>query len=224
MKSVLIVSAILFNSLVYSQYSWTPAVVSLKNGSVLTGEAKIPQVGASFNFGGTEKLNFRTEKKAKKKKFKIQEVDHILFTVTFKERVNGKRIEKTEIETYVPVLIKKRNTSTLLSFMQEVVQGKVSLYGRTVTQNSGAWMPGAGGVNAIPVFIGDWSQHNQLWVCREGKEAELINHVSLFKGFKKRASEYFGDCPSLVNKIEGRAPKKSDLKEIVEFFNSNCGG
>jgi hypothetical protein len=68
MKNALLVGAILFNSLVYSQYSWTPAVVSLKNGSVLTGEAKIPQAGASFNFGGIEKLKFRTERKAKKRK------------------------------------------------------------------------------------------------------------------------------------------------------------
>lgn len=80
MKSVLIVSAILFNSLVYSQYSWTPAVVSLKNGSVLTGEAKIPQVGASFNFGGTEKLKFRTEKKPKRKIQNSRSRSHLIYS------------------------------------------------------------------------------------------------------------------------------------------------
>ena len=108
MRSTLFIIGFLFSSLVYSQYSWTPAVVTLKNGSVLTGEAKIPQVGAAFNFGGTEKVKFRTERKSKKQKYKIQEVDNILFTVTFNERVNGERIENTAFETYVPVLISKR--------------------------------------------------------------------------------------------------------------------
>jgi hypothetical protein len=223
MRSILFIVSFLFSSFVYSQYSWTPAVVTLKNGSVLSGEAKIPQVGAAFNFGGTEKVKFRTERKSKKQKYKIQEVDNILFTVTFKERVDGERIEKTEVETYVPVLIRKRKRKDHLGFMQEVVVGGVSLYGRTVTQNNGGWVAGSAGNLAVPIYIGNWSQHNQLWVCREGKEAELINHVSLFKGFKKRASEYFKDCPSLITKLEGRDLKKSDLKEIVEFYNANCG-
>jgi len=223
MRSTLFIIGFLFSSLVYSQYSWTPAVVTLKNGSVLTGEAKIPQVGAAFNFGGTEKVKFRTERKSKKQKYKIQEAANILFTVTFNERVNGERIENTAFETYVPVLISKRKRKDYLGFMQEVVVGGVSLYGRTVTQNNGAWMPGAAGTIAVPIYTGNWSQHNQLWVCRDGKEAELINHVSLFKGFKKRAAEYFEDCPSLVTQLEGRDLKKSDLKEIVEFYNANCG-
>ncbi|MFT7386058.1 MAG: hypothetical protein ACI82E_000817, partial [Nonlabens sp.] len=180
-------------------------------------------VGAAFNFGGTEKVRFRTERKSKKQKYKIQEVDNILFTVTFKERVNGERIEKTEVKTYVPVLIRKSKRNDYLGFMQEVVVGGVSLYGRTVTQNNGSFMVGTGGSIAAPIYIGNWSEHNQLWVCREGEEAELINHVSLFKGFKKRAAEYFEDCPSLTAKLEGRGLKKSDLKEIVEFYNANCG-
>jgi hypothetical protein len=223
MRSILFIVGILFSSFVYSQYSWTPAMLTLKNGSILSGEAKIPQVGAAFNFGGTEKVRFRTERKSKKQKYKIQEVDNILFTVTFKERVNGERIEKTEVKTYVPVLISKSKRNDYLGFMQEVVVGGVSLYGRTVTQNNGSFMVGTGGSIAAPIYIGNWSEHNQLWVCREGEEAELINHVSLFKGFKKRAAEYFEDCPSLTAKLEGRGLKKSDLKEIVEFYNANCG-
>jgi hypothetical protein len=121
------------------------------------------------------------------------------------------------------VLISKSKRNDYLGFMQEVVVGGVSLYGRTVTQNNGSFMVGTGGSIAAPIYIGNWSEHNQLWVCREGEEAELINHVSLFKGFKKRAAEYFEDCPSLTAKLEGRYLKKSDLKEIVEFYNANCG-
>ncbi len=107
--------------------------------------------------------------------------------------------------------------------MQEVVQGEVSLYGRTVVQQSGNMAFGMTGSAALPVFIPTWHSHNELYVARPGQEAQIINQVSLFKGFKNRASEYFDDCPVLVEQLQERELKKEDLREIVELYNSTCG-
>lgn len=218
MRSVLFIIGLLFSSVVYSQYSWTPAVVTLKNGNVLTGEAEISQATETFDLSGTEELKFRAEGKSKKQKYEIQEVANVLFTTTYIERVNGERIEKVELTTFVPVLLKKTDSKDYLGFMQEVVAGGVSLYGRTVFQRNGDWRPGSNG----PIFMGYWSQHNQLWVSRDGEEATVINHTSLFKDFNNRATEYFKNCPSLVAKLKGKDLKQSEIKKIVKFYNDTC--
>jgi hypothetical protein len=220
MKNIILIAGLLISSIGFCQYSWTDAVVTLKNGTVLNGEAKIPQVSSGLNIG-TEKLRYRSDRQSKKRKFKVHEVESVVFTIDFKERVDGKRIEKTRVDTYVPVLIKEKRKNDLMGFMQKVVVGNVSLYGRTVTQYNGSSIGGVGGA-AAPMFIPSWSSHNQLWVKRDGQEAELINQISLLKGFKARAVEYFEDCPSLIEKLQDRELKKSDLKEIVEFYNVDC--
>lgn len=40
--------------------------------------------------------------------------------------------------------------------------------------------------------------------------------------FKKEAVEFFQGCPDLVSRIEEKALKKEDLKQIVREFNSTC--
>lgn len=58
----------------YSQYTWTDAVVTLKNGTVLTGEAQIPMqnkgIGSLVKF--KERVKFRKEKGGKKTKHDIK--------------------------------------------------------------------------------------------------------------------------------------------------------
>ncbi|TVZ55251.1 hypothetical protein OD91_0497 [Lutibacter sp. Hel_I_33_5] len=44
----------------------------------------------------------------------------------------------------------------------------------------------------------------------------------LYKNFKKTASKYFGDCPTLVNKIQSKEFKLKHLPEILEFYKNNC--
>ena len=40
--------------------------------------------------------------------------------------------------------------------------------------------------------------------------------------FRKDMTEYFSDCPALVEKIEDKDFRKSDLEMMVNFYNSNC--
>ncbi|EDP71790.1 hypothetical protein FBALC1_04862 [Flavobacteriales bacterium ALC-1] len=216
----------------YAQYSWTEAEVYMKNGEVLKGYASLPMENANVNamnpFGKSkERVKYRPDKKSKKIKYDAHLVDSILFTVTYKEKINKDWIEKTRIAKYIPVYLDKKKKKQ--GFAELIVDGKVKLVGRTVMYTSTTTVHhgttvSAGGelITFPPIYNHHSGTHNNLLVVREGHKAIKINHVSLFKAFKKRASEFFSDCQSLVSKIENKEFKKEDLIAIVEYYNSNC--
>lgn len=205
---------------VNAQYGWTKAVVHLKNGKVINGQASIPMMSAGINLK-KESLKFRTNKKAKKIKYEPKEIDSAVFTVKYKEKVDGKRIEKTRVETYIPIFLNEKKTK--LGFAEILVEGKLRLVGRTVmVQNAGSWQH-TGAPGSAPTFVpGYMGSHNQVMLFREGRKAEVFNQVSLSKSFRKRAMEYFSDCPSLRAKLDNKEFKKEDLQAIVKYYNSNC--
>ena len=224
MRNIILIVSLLVSNLIYAQYGWTPAVVSLNNGKTLTGEASIPMQnsGVGSIVKHKERVKFRLKKGSKKTKYDISEVSQIVFTISFTEKVDGEKIENSRTAKYVPVINKKRKKKVKKCFMEEIVVGPISLYGRTVNAQGAIGPMNQTGTN-IPMYHNYWMTHNELYVQKENEEAKLINQISLFKGFKKRASKYFGDCPAVVVQLEERELKKKDLKEIVELYNSNCG-
>lgn len=214
---------------IQAQYGLTEAKVFMKDGKVLSGHASIPMENSNVSAFGKqkEKLKFKTSKKAKKVKYDAHLVDSVLFTVTYKEKIDKEWVEKTREAKYVPVFLDKKKKKQ--GFAELIVDGEIKLVGRTVmyynttTVHQGSTV-NAGGqlITFPPVYQHHSGTHNNLLVVREGHKAIKINHVSLFKAFKKRASDFFGDCPSLVSKIENKEYKKEDLIAIVEYYNSNC--
>ncbi|WP_179317479.1 hypothetical protein [Winogradskyella undariae] len=205
----------------FAQYGWTDAVVYFENEKVLNGLAKIPMMSDGLNLK-KEQLKFKTDKKAKKSKYQPEEIDSIVFTITYKERVNDTRIEKTRDETYIPIYLNNRQTK--MGFAEILVDGALKLVGRTVSvQSGGGFMPGTGAPNMAPIYHpGYMGSHNQVLILRDGETPEIFNQVSLTKSFRKRAMEYFEDCPVLKTKIETKEFKKEDLQDIIRFYNSNC--
>ena len=210
-----------FISPVFAQYGWTKAEVTLKNGTVLEGEASLAMMSNGINLG-KEKLKFRKSRKAKKSKYLPKEIDQIVFTVTYKEKVGRKKVEKTRIEKYIPVFLNKKQSK--LGFVELMVEGNLRLVGRTVAvQSGGGWNGAMGAAGAAPVYIpGYMGSHNQVMFLKEGQKPKIFNQVSLTKSFRKRAMDYFEDCPTLKNKIENKEFVKEDLQEIVKFYNSSC--
>ena len=109
------------------------------------------------------------------------------------------------------------------------MDGKIKLVGRTVLYSNTTMTHGPVSTNVNgdmiyfpPIYHHHSGLHNSLLLVREGHNAIKINQVSLFKAFKKRATQFFEDCPSLVSKIENKELKKEDLILIVEYYNSNC--
>jgi len=205
---------------VFAQYGWTKAEVTLKSGTILKGEASLGMMSNGINIG-KEKLKFRTNKKSKTKKYLPKEIKQAIFTITYKEKVGRKKIEKTRVEKYIPIFFNKKQTK--LGFVELMVDGDLRLVGRTVAVQSGGWNYGAGAPGAAPVYLpGFMGSHNQVMFLKDGEKPKIFNQVSLTKSFRKRAMDYFKVCPKLKNKIDNKELVKEDLKEIVKFYNSSC--
>jgi len=60
-----------------------------------------------------------------------------------------------------------------------------------------------------------------LAVTREQEEAAMFNFAEILS-FKKRAIDYFSDCPIVVSIIEDSKYQRQGIKELVEFYNESC--
>lgn len=117
---------------------------------------------------------------------------------------------------YRSVIVEGRDNSI---FLEELVKGEISLY-KDFTANMvmGATPMGAGGpmiqsYNIIDYYV---KRGNQ-------KSATHLASNELFsKNFKKAASDFFSDCPLLVEKLHKKEFNKKDIKEIVTFYNEKC--
>lgn len=157
---------------------------------------------------GIDKIKFKTDKKSKASKYHFTNLDKVI--IGEGEDSSTYKYIKVDIETY--------------KVLKEVSFGKVSLYTQDITgYSNGAFVPtGFGG--GMWIAGGSSYQIKDLFVQRT--EDEMATHLGsnqLFsKNFKKAASEYFSDCPNLVQKIKDKEYKKKDIKEIVVFYNNQC--
>lgn len=63
------------------------------------------------------------------------------------------------------------------------------------------------------------------FLCRNDSEIVekfIKSDEMLMVNFKKTASNYFKDCPSLVDKLKNKIFKKRDIEEVVTYYNTNC--
>ena len=109
-------------------------------------------------------------------------------------------------------------------WLKVITEGKVSLYkneysghnfGPTMSNNG---INGFSGMNMV-------SNSVTIYYIAHGEEFEvsvITSLGSLSKNFKKTASEYFKDCPVLVEKISNKEYKKDDIYDVVKFYNSKC--
>ena len=222
-KAIYILLILILPIQLSAQYGWTKADIYLKNGTVLNGEANLTMMSKTINLK-KEKVKFRANKKGKKSKYTPNKVDHIIFTIEYKEKENGKKITKTKKAKYIPVYLNKKQTK--LGFVELIVDGKLRLVGRTVLVQSGGNMmfpahPSVPNSTAVfsPIYFLD---HNEIMLLKEGEKPKVFNQVSLTKSFKNRASDYFKDCPRLQARIKNKELKKEDLEEIVNYYNSSC--
>ena len=197
-KSVLL----LFTFLVFSFFSIgqkTKGTLVFKNGDTKEGLVKL---------SGSQEVKFRKNKKEKAVKFDFEKLDYA--QIYF-----GK-----ESHIYKNVLVSGKDSPMVL---EEIVKGRVSLYNLFSQGYSVGFAPmGAGGA-PMPTG-GNFYSINNLYVLKESEtNATHLGSNQLFtKNFKAAASEFFKDCPTLVDKIQNKEFKKKEIKAIVEFYNSHC--
>ncbi len=184
-----------------AQYKdWTEAKVYLKGGEVLEGRARLPMLEQkyselAFTQSSKEYLRFLQGKQRKSTKFEGKDVDSVVFSL--------KRSQVKKSATYVPILKNKKRERYGLAEL--LIDGKVKFVKRTVSNT------------------GFGNTFKESLLLREGEEAVIFNYAGLgLNPFKKRASEYFNDCPDLVSKINDKKYRRKDLEALVRFYNSNC--
>jgi hypothetical protein len=121
----------------------------------------------------------------------------------------------------------RRNTSSFLGgtfslnagdyiFLRLLEDGPVQLFLYYYTQNSpGVVDPTTG------IMTGGLMYDTDRCLLQKGDAGELTPIRALF--FKKDMSAFFSDCPELVKKIEEKEFKREHLREIVQFYNTQCG-
>lgn len=180
----------------------TKAILYFKDGTQITGLGKLK---------GANKVKFRKTRKDKAKKYDFKNLEKV------------KIYEADDINTYVYLKVKDKNHYRVL---EEVVVGEVMLY-KIVShgQHAGVGMGGFGGAGGgMAIGMGTSFSIKSYYVKQKNEqEVTHLGSTDLFsKSFKKAAGSYFKDCPDLVKKIQNRESKKRDIREVVEYYNTEC--
>ncbi len=191
-----------------AQYrDWTDAEVYLSDSTQLKGKARLTMLESKnpnnlvLSLFTDEYLRYINVeiKQRKSTKFTPVEVDSVIFHLDYKEK--RKRVKRKA--TYIPIIKKKNENKVKLGFAELVIDGNLKLVRRGVTNTS----------------LGSVFEESLL--IKDDEEAVIFNYIEL-KSFKKRATEYFSDCPDLITKFENNEFKREDLVQIVNYYNDNC--
>ena len=152
-------------------------------------------------------------------KFKLNnESESTVYEASLIDRIEMN--EKGTIETYKY----KKLKNNFDQWLKVIIEGSVNLYKSDV---SGFYFaPGAmntaGGFGGMS--YGGGGNVTSYYINHEG-ESEVFKITSfgnISKSFKNTASDFFKDCPILVEKIQNKTYTKNDIEEVVEFYNMKC--
>ena len=173
-----------------------PVKVGKRDGSVFTAVGKMKD----------NRIKIWENTKSKAYYLDLSEIEFVHF------RYGKRKGDKM----YRSVIVEGKDNSI---FLEELVRGEISLY-KDFTSNMvmGATPMGAGGpmiqsYNIVDYYVKRSNQQNAT---------HLASNELFSKNFKKAASEFFSDCPLLVEKLQTKEFNKKDIKEIVTFYNENC--
>jgi hypothetical protein len=208
-----------------AQYQWTEAYISLNNGDILVGQAKLTQQGEMYNFNLSQKLKFRIDKESKTQKFRAKEVKEVMFTVYKHDFTDGNISMSSEDLLFVPVTTSMKRKNNLIILMQEIVTGSVSLYRRTNIESSPVnYINSSNSVTGMPIAVGStYWEESEFWLGKPDEAAVKIDDGNIFKNLNKQLSAYFADCPYVIEVIESRDVKIEELEDIVFDYNVECG-
>ncbi|MEP2279153.1 hypothetical protein [Maribacter sp.] len=196
-KPIITFAFLLYCAISFSQYTWTNGEVILKNGNTISGEVKIPVVSKDLiHFNGKSKVRVKSKANGEKSVFDEAQVELIKFKFSEREIAYFK---------YIPVSKKKQEIFCIVN------TGPVTLYGRSVAMTS-----------THPGVI-SFHNLNEFYAQRANETiATPLFTARPSKSFKKRAIEYFNDCPTIVSKLRNKIFNKDDIMAVVEeYYNCN---
>lgn len=177
------------------------ATIVFKDGKEILGYGKLI---------GNDKVKFKKNKKEKAQKYNFRELKEVVIYDN-----NG---SKTYVQEHVMGKKKPR-------VMERVITGKVTLY-KEVSDGYNAGFVSGGGANGMGTISMGGGSHSikNYYLKRWGDDKVFhVGSNQLFKkDFKKAASQFFNDCPSLVEKIQSDEFIKRNIGEIVNYYNVHC--
>jgi len=210
MKKALFIALLFCATTMFAQYSWTPAVVTLNTGETLEGEAKLVKKGYGFNATSTE-LKFKSSDGETKEKFKSRDVDNVIFTNKYTQKINGKKVKKTSYDRYLSVDTKRYDDRI---FLQEILKDKVSIYAQPVKNYKKKI--------ASDVFPASLGEFTIVYLKKDDSSARLITVLGL-DGYiqEQRAADYLANCPMTLDFIKEKDGVVNAV-ELANYYNSNC--
>ncbi|WP_442845062.1 hypothetical protein [Leeuwenhoekiella sp. H156] len=196
-------------------------VFTLLSVAVLIGCAAPLAPVTLYMENGEVAKGFATQNPYKKVKFKTERQGKGV-TYTFDEIAQAEYNTNEGIKRYIKLPLADKEDELVV---QEIVTGRVSLY----TTNRQGYNPGApmgfGAAGGMGMGFGGYAYNIDNFYLKRETETGMTHLGSnqLFtKNFIKAASDYFKDCPQLVEKIEAKDYRKQDLRAIVTYYNENC--
>jgi hypothetical protein len=105
-------------------------------------------------------------------------------------------------------------SSKVKVFLKLVVDGEIKLFDYYATSYSpGIYNPGTG-------MMGGGSSYTYERLVMQRGDGPLVRPRDFY--FKKDMTEFLQDCPKLVERINEKVFKKSDLELIVREYNAKC--
>jgi hypothetical protein len=212
-RKIILIISILTCSLSYGQYDWTPGKLILKNGETVKGLIKIPRVTHGLLSIPKNKLEYKKDKKGKKKKFDKTQVDKVFFA-TFNPNLG--------YYEYVPVSRKR------MAIFKLIRNGKVKLYTRTIKvgvntgfQNNGI-SSGQKKVKKIKEYYmirKSETVATRVFLKSDGLSITYKGNLRTFKSYTKK---YFSDCPDILSYIDNDLYEDFDIAQIVDDYNLLC--
>ena len=185
--------------------SFSNAQGGFESGYVITNSSDtlFGNVKAKYTIGaGQHKIFFQTPGSSEKKKF---------FAPDIKEFKKGRDVfEVINMNKIVQAGVFASGYYDTSAFAQVLVKGFLSLYEIFERTNTGSGPYGGGGTVT-----------NTYWLLKKRNSSSFYK-VKFF-GYKKQMLAFFDDCRSLQDKITDRELKRSDMVEIVNFYNEMCG-
>lgn len=206
LKRMLILFFLLISININSQKIKT--ILFLKNADSIIGYSK------GINYSN---IQFSKERKGKYKKIDIKEIEKvILYSKKGKKEYHHLYVQKKRgVDEFFALLISEGPINHYLysSYYSFINHISTDVTGNAMNSSRSA------NITSHSVNINYLKKENE-------KQSFLISDVywSLFgeKYFRKKASVFFKDCPTLIKKIKTKEFKKSDLVEIIEFYNTKC--
>ena len=201
MKKILLLIALFSTLLSFSQNPYESGTLTFRDGNILEGDLKILLDNRTIKFRNSER---------KKKEYNYTEIEELKIVKDY----------VTEIYKY-KIIVGMR--PKLLRVIKET-KGKLNLYAIDFYVASEFNKTGS----PIDDFKG-YEEHFREYYVSKGNEDIVIKlgsdrNIFGSQFFKKTAMKYFKDCPTLIKKIKNKEfNRQNDIKNIVEFYNENCG-